>query len=722
MRGVNEVDIKSTDINISPVQQHTQLLAALQARDLDSFLDLLQQSATDVASSCLVSACRKADCTQFVELLLRHGADPNTLNPILQKTPLHIAAEQGCYETLQVLLYDGRINVNALNGSDQTVLHVLVNKCADAKEDADRFRRCISLLLDWPNNVKEWMTEVADPQHPLDVNTSDWLGNIALHYAAQNKDQDTILTLLEHGSYIGSRNHAGDMPILDIEPETLEKFLNTRLKMPSDELLLFKYDFLVPPVELHSVLKKNGLLHDETDDMLIELSSLSPEMDPIVKISHSSKLQHLILHPILSSFIHLKWQRTRNFYYYSVAFYVVFVLLLTFLIVYHYITAHHHHQHDEHKPSCWLLLKASCFFEIIIVTLLVICCVCLILKFLFQLVISPVQYLCRWNTCSHFILTLLAVTILFRGWGAGENVLTAITLFFAWTQLLLLTGEHPAISVCFQLFRKISCTFLKYLAWYSLLIIAFSLSFYALFHDSETYIPEKNMYSRLFHNPLTSLFTVFSMFVGGFGTKFLPFELAAGISHIVFILFMFFLTLVLLNIFTGLAVSQIQNIESKAELIFLRAKVNAVSDIEMMLLGSPMYVHLRVRRLYLSHNAMMAWIVKSSVYMYMYCNLLQYFKNLHHRLLLFPDHASIQFPFGSSSKVILNYKLDYKVLVQAAKIVQRKDDEAKQQLESHEMFRTYEERLKNIEASLARSEALQQDVLQLLQSHSWKRQ
>lgn len=707
IQGISEVNIQpANNASISPVRHQAQLLTALRTQDVYSFSQLLQQAAVDADGFCLELACRNAGCTEFVKLLLQHGADPNTLNPVLQETPLHIAAELGYYEILQLLLHDARINVNALNGSHQTALHVVVNKCGEAcNDDVARYRQCVGLLLDWPSNVKEWTTGTADPQQPLDVNTVDWLGNTALHYAAQNTDQYTILTLLEHGSYIGSINHAGDTPLSGIEPETLEKFFNTRLKMPSDESLLFKYDFLVPAGKLDSVLMENNFLSEDRDDVMMKLSSPSPEMDPLVQINHSPKLRHLLLHPILSSFIQLKWQLTQKFYYYNVAFYVVFAFLLTFIIV------------QRYTSTCWSGLTVVCFLKIIASLLLAICCFCLIVKLVFHLLISPVPYLCKWNNYPQTILTFLVITVLISAWG---NALPAITLFVAWTQLLLLTGEHPALSVYFQLFKKVSCMFIKYLAWYSFLIVAFSLSFYAQFHDSMTYISERNTSSGLFHSPLSSLFTTIGMFVGGFETKFLPFDSATGTSHIIFILFTFFITLVLISIFTGLAVSQIQKVQRKAELVRLRAKVNAVSDIERLLLGNPLYIHLRMRWLYLSRNAVIVWIVKSSVCVWLLCNWLRCFRNLHRSVILFPDsdyeHANILFPFGSRSKVTCNHRMDHKVLLQAASIVQEKHNETRQQFEYQAMLMSCDERLKNIEVSVARSEALQQSILQLLSS------
>ena len=703
IQGISEVNVQPANNTIISPLQH-QLLTALQTRDLNSFSQLLQQAAVQADGVCLELACRNTDCAEYVKLLLQYGADPNTLYPIFQETPLHIVAELGYYEALQLLLQDARINVNALNGSSQTALHILVNKCGEAcNDDVANYRQCVDLLLDWPSNVKEWITGTADPHQPLDVNTEDWLGNTALHYAAQHKDQYTILALLEHGAYIGSINHAGDMPISGIEPETLEKFFNTCLKMPSDETLLFKYDFLVPAVDLYSDLMNSSFLYEDKHDMK-KFHSTSPEMDPLVQINLSHKLQHLILHPILSSFIQLKWQLAQKFYYYNVAFYVVLVLLLTFIAF---------HQ----TPSCWSSLTVFCFIMIFAFILLAICSICLIVKHVFHLLISPVQYLCKWNNYLQIILTFLAITILCS---ASGNTVTAITLFVAWTSLLLLAGEHPAISLYFQLFKRVSCMFIKYLAWYSFLIVAFSLSFFALFHDSMTYISERNTTSALFRSPYSSLFTTTVMFVRGFEIKFLLFDSATGTSHIIFILFTFFMTVVLTSIFIGLAVSQVQKVQRKAQFVCLRAKVNIVADIERLLLGNPVYIHLWLRWLYLSHNAVIVWIIKSSVCVWLLFNWTQFFRNLHCSVRLFPDTGyeptNILFPFGSRSKVTCNYTIDHKVLLQAASIVQEKHNETRQKFEYQAMLMSYDERLKNIEASLVRSEVLQQRVLHLLSS------
>ncbi|XP_069681128.1 transient receptor potential cation channel protein painless-like [Periplaneta americana] len=689
-----EVDLQPT-VAVSPVQHQAELLAALQARDIDSFSQLLQASSTNTDSSCLEAACRQADGTPFVSLLLQHGTDPNTVNPVLLETPLHITAELGNSETLEVLLSDARVDVNVLNGSEQTALHVAVKKSGEVDEkERGAFRHCISLLLEWSANNHEGTL------YSINVNASDWLGNTALHYAAQNGDQDITLCLLNHGAYLGARNHAGMMPVSGIESHTLKNFLDSCLKMPRDDAVLFKYDFLVPPVDLKSV------VHDETDAVMMKLHTPSPEMDPLIHISLSSKLQNLLLHPVLSSFIHLKWQHTRKFYYYDLSFYVVLVSILTFTILQQYMTPYHE------RSSLCTKLSTKCFFKIAIHVLLGLCILCLLMKLLFHLSLSPVRYLRTWRSYLQILLTFLAAVILFKGWIAEDSILDTVTLLLAWTWLLLFTGKHPAMYLHFHLFKKVCCSFLKYMIWCLLLIIAFTLSFYTLFHNKKTYIPERSTFVKFFQNPLVSLFTTIVMLLGGYDTKLLPLESASVASHFIVILFLFLLSLVFLNILTGLAVSLTLNIQSQVEMVHLIARVDVTSDIERLLLGNPLHIHLRMRQLYLNRTPLLKWIIRSSMYLWLLCNWLRCFKNLHRSVILFPnsgfDHANILFPFGSNSKVSCNYNIDCGILKIAASIAQN-DSGANRQLES------LDERLSNIEKYLRRTEVLQQDILQLLQ-------
>ena len=100
------------------------------------------------------------------------------------------------------------------------------------------------------------------------------------------------------------------------------------------------------------------------------------------------------------------------------------------------------------------------------------------------------------------------------------------------------------------MFYRVLKTFISFLAWYSLFIVAFSLSFYILLHqDTEGVENEYPFFDKL---GLTVVKT-FSMFVGELEFSDIPFN--SAFSYFFFLLFIFLIVVVLMNLLNGLAVS-----------------------------------------------------------------------------------------------------------------------------------------------------------------------
>jgi len=116
-------------INNQSLDRHSQLLLALQTRQLETFNDILCQVDEDGKArvdpnycygrphfaTCLEIACREKDCADFVKELLRAGADPNFVNPKTKQTALQVAVETRNISVLCVLLKDRRTNINAVH-------------------------------------------------------------------------------------------------------------------------------------------------------------------------------------------------------------------------------------------------------------------------------------------------------------------------------------------------------------------------------------------------------------------------------------------------------------------------------------------------------------------------------------------------------------------------------------------------------------------------------
>ena len=58
-----------------------------------------------------------------------------------------------------------------------------------------------------------------------------------------------------------------------------------------------------------------------------------PEAEPLWYMSQLPEHRKLLTHPIISSFLGLKWARIKRYYYYNLAFYLTFVAFLTAFLI-----------------------------------------------------------------------------------------------------------------------------------------------------------------------------------------------------------------------------------------------------------------------------------------------------------------------------------------------------------------------------------------------------
>jgi len=149
--------------------------------------------------------------------------------------------------------------------------------------------------------------------------------------------------------------------------------------------------------------------------------------------------------------------------------------------------------------------------------------------------------------------------------------LFAIAILLGWFELVLLLGRLPLLSVQTEMLKKVSLTFLKYMAGYMVLILAFAISFYILFKENE----EGDNVFR-FTNPFISVVKTIVMFAGEFNASNLPLDTLPYTSHVIFVLFVFFVAIVLLNLLTGLAVGDTKKVMERAETLSLEARVTLI--------------------------------------------------------------------------------------------------------------------------------------------------
>ena len=133
------------------------------------------------------------------------------------------------------------------------------------------------------------------------------------------------------------------------------------------------------------------------------------------------------------------------------------------------------------------------------------------------------------------------------------------------------------------MFYRVLRTFISFLAWYSLFILAFALSFYILLHEDTD--PDHESEYPFFDKVGLTVVKTFSMFVGELEFSDLP--LGSPFSYVFFLLFLFLIVVVLMNLLNGLAVSDTGLIREEAEIHAHISRVEVIAQAEATLLGDP---------------------------------------------------------------------------------------------------------------------------------------
>ncbi|XP_044734770.1 transient receptor potential cation channel protein painless [Chrysoperla carnea] len=525
-------------------------------------------------------ACEKG-LDKCVARLLVKGANPNISHANNLQKPIEIACLQGYHIILKKLLAHSGIIVPS------TILHTVVKYMTTTSQNPKiDYGICLDLLLH---------------DSRINVNTVDVKNNTALHYAARNSDHDSILQLLRAGACVSICNTFKEPPLADIPPATLHSYLdeclNTNDERCTDENyeITFNYDFLVPPNN-----SNNKYIDTQCsipiDDENIEMSPpnnnnytiqnnqfLAPETDALLYMTQNPELRHLLKHPVLTSFLFLKWQRISWLFYTNLAFYVTFCLLLICYILIGYGQSSEDRQDD---PLARVLS-----------VLLLIGCIVLSLRELFQLLVSPKIYFINYENWLEIPLIVVAFTIVFHE--PREHIrqqLSAIAILLSALELVLLIGQHPSLSTNIVMLKTVSWNFFKFLLWYSILLIAFALSFYTLFRGSPQEESKQNSTTNgkeddkegeenFFLDPGMSLFKTIVMLTGEFDAASIDFKSFPITSHLIFVMFVFLIAIVLFNLLNGLAVSDTQMIKKDAELVGYVTRIELISYIENMMLG-----------------------------------------------------------------------------------------------------------------------------------------
>lgn len=384
-----------------------------------------------------------------------------------------------------------------------------------------------------------------------------------MHYAARAECLEAVRSLLKSGSYIGHRNLFGVPPLAHLSPSNLADFFDQCLSSENDRTDEFEIEF-----DYHC---------------LMPASSSSSEMDALAFIAENRGLKPLLKHPLLSSFLYLKWHRVRYVFYANFIFYLIFYFLINSYVL------SMNYDSSQDSSNATISRKTITRNETTVETLgkeeqspqsfgslgflALVALVILAIREILQFVSSPRRYLTSMENIPEVVLVVVAAWLIVA---PNPQIGAIVALLSAW-QLVLLIGHHPRMSTGIEMFKTVSVNFVRFLFLYAFLILAFALAFFTLFKDSEG--------NDSFPDPGHSLFKTIIMLTGEFDANDIPFVSRPILSHCVFVLFVFLIAIVLFNLLNGLAVSDTADILNRSELVCLVSRTRLVAHAESVASG-----------------------------------------------------------------------------------------------------------------------------------------
>ncbi|XP_049298322.1 uncharacterized protein LOC125771575 isoform X6 [Anopheles funestus] len=405
----------------------------------------------------------------------------------------------------------------------------------------------------------------------------DNYGNTPLHLAF-NYGFDSIAQVLltKRYTYLGTCNKNNQTPLDCAKYEFWRKYLDQSIVAETKgsqriEEIWFNLNGFSPPLKYNS----DGTISsrsprgqhrswkfiqpvNETFTQPQTFTSTVTEMTALRQIAQSNELKRLLLHPVLYTFIMVKWTRLCHWNYLN--------LLLTALTIvffgYYSLTAC-----SAEGPSTLLLILS--IFGVVFV----------VIRELLQFLFLRRSYISFENVLDIIRAIAMAVALVI----GCHGLLSSFVIIHFIIELLYLLGslQSNSLATIIHMFGTVSKNFLKSFLLFMPLIGTFIYAFHLTYNQSPDQVCVKDDCAQDSFNNFRTFWNAtvktLVMTTGEFDAASINFE---GGKMLLFILFMFYAPIVILNLINGLAVSDIAAIREESELISISKKVLLLEQYE----------------------------------------------------------------------------------------------------------------------------------------------
>ncbi|XP_050703255.1 transient receptor potential channel pyrexia-like isoform X2 [Eriocheir sinensis] len=525
-------------------------------------------SILDTEEGSLLHLAARSHKLEMVDFLLHERVSGETLKSLNMKgdNVTHAALQRNITtkdETplLEILrmFFEAGVDVNAKNNLGETPLFLACRR---------RLPKCTELLLSFgadPLAITEAGQSAihgachggcaASLTHLLStgrvahlVTAPDNEGVQPFHHAIKSSSLDCCEILLKNGDHLTHIDLDGTSRcslLLQYFPTTstqlLTRLFNSYITLSDDA----QYDR-----NSHIIFDYSKILFNRSNDIQ---SSLLEDINYLQK--------DLLQHPLVESFVHLKWRKVRFLFYGILLSFFVFILLHT---VYILGTSTNDTKMFNRISNMWAFRVVHLVMYIVILWPEVI-----------TIIANPKTYIRHWETLTKATSLSASAYVVFAHQYASMRMdkdhrnitlsregteespeypirskmtreISAVSVFFGWIELMMLCGRLPILGSQVLMFARIAKSAIKFIAAFIGLLVGFSASFMVLFSDKDDF--------RTFG---TSFVKTLMMMIGEVDYSNLVDKETAVISYLILVLFLFLVCILMANLLIGLAVDDI---------------------------------------------------------------------------------------------------------------------------------------------------------------------
>ncbi|XP_064106380.1 transient receptor potential channel pyrexia-like [Macrobrachium nipponense] len=379
------------------------------------------------------------------------------------------------------------------------------------------------------------------------ITSIDKYGNHPFYYAIESSSPECCKLLLENGEHLVNvyKNEVSNFTLV-------KRYLPTALQLFRD---LFN----------SSIKLSNKPKHHPDYSITFDYSSLVSSnkrniQSSIISEMAGTPLETLIMHPLVESFLHIKWCRIRGAFYLKVFQYFIYLMIHSVFIMMTFGTT----------PKDWSTDPFSLMiFRILHGTFLVI----VALPEIVMTIANFKRYLTHWETytkvaalaCSIFVVCTVSGKIVddvtlnkVDARLSPKRMFASLSIVLGWIELMMLLGRFPTLGAYILMVTKVGKSIFKFLFAFLSVLIGFTLGFHVLFQR----LPIFADFNLGFVKVLMMLKgeISYSQFVDRKGS---PFNIY---PQILMSVFLFLVVIIMGNLLTGLAVKGVPDLRRQGKI------------------------------------------------------------------------------------------------------------------------------------------------------------